>query len=319
MSSMQSTTRAARGRLAATVPRGALVISLSAAVIAALVSLLLPPRYDSEAVILLDSGGDGTNLINLSQVADLLPPGGLPMQSRRENGYAYLEMIKSRSLLTHLLAQPLPGSSGESYLTQFSSQGGNEAVRIEQAIRRIRKAISARFDSKAGIVRISAQHRRRDVASSVANQIVAELSRFNAEIRTTRARGAVAFVEQRVEESKRGLMAAEDQLAAFREANARIGNAPGLLLKQKRLERDVQLNEEVFSLLSKQLELARIQEKKEAPVFSVLDSAVPADRAKRFSPILASVLAFVLTFMCLMALSLAVTPRDLWRQSKSTR
>jgi uncharacterized protein involved in exopolysaccharide biosynthesis len=53
---------------------------------------------------------------------------------------------------------------------------------------------------------------------------------------------------------------------------------PKLGLEYLRALRDLQYNEALFELLSKQYEIARIDEAKDAPVIQVVDSAVPPER-----------------------------------------
>jgi capsule polysaccharide export protein KpsE/RkpR len=56
------------------------------------------------------------------------------------------------------------------------------------------------------------------------------------------------------------------------------GEVPAAGLEYLRKFRDVQYNESLFALLSKQLEAARLDEAKSAPVLQVVDRAVPAER-----------------------------------------
>jgi len=75
-------------------------------------------------------------------------------------------------------------------------------------------------------------------------------------------------------------------------------------LEYVRALRDLQYNETLFELLSKQYEAARIDEAKDAPVIQVVDSAVPPER-KSWPP--RALLIFLGTFLsgllaCLIAL-----------------
>jgi len=268
-----------------------LVLMCVAAALAVGVTFVLPPKYVAETSILLDSYSGLSSLISLAQSSDILPGGMLSGLSRKENGYFYSTFFTSRWALADLLNQPTGRHPGETYLSVFAPLSGTPQRKVEVALNRVKKTIATRFDQRSGIFQISVSHRSAAIATGVANLLAAELRRFNTDVRTTRARDAVGFVADRLEESKQSLNKSENELAAFRSANARIGNAPELQLKQSRLEREVQFNENIYALLSRQYELARIQEKNETRVFTIMDPATAPTRPLRFSPGLGGLLA----------------------------
>src|SRR6185436_7681574 len=61
----------------------------------------------------------------------------------------------------------------------------------------------------------------------------------------------------------------------FRERNVRFGNSARLAIEEGRLSRAVRQQEEIYLTLQRQGELARLEERKDVPVLSVLDPAVP--------------------------------------------
>jgi uncharacterized protein involved in exopolysaccharide biosynthesis len=264
---------------------------LLAAVLAIGTIFVLPPKYVAVTSILLDSYSDLSSLLSLAQSSDILPGGILPGQSRKENGYSYSSIITSRGTLADLLNQPTGRDSGETYLSAFAPRSGTPQRKVEVALTRLKKTIATRFDARSGVFQISVTHQSGAIATGIANLLAAELRRFNTDVRTTRARDAVGFVADRLAESKQSLFKSENELAAFRSSNARIGNAPGLQLQQSRLEREVHFNENIYALLSRQFELAQIQAKNETPVFTIMDPATQPTRPIRFSPALGGLLA----------------------------
>jgi uncharacterized protein involved in exopolysaccharide biosynthesis len=271
--------------------RTVLSVSLVAGITTAVLIALWPAKYEVNASILLDDSGIGTNLLDVAQLSEYFPSGALGSQARSENGYAYKEIVESSTMLGSLLEMLDPSRSHTRVLDRFSAPGGSLEKRAERALRKLRKSISTKFESKPGILKISVINRDPILAAFIANQLIGGLQKFNVETRRTQARDAVVFVQGRLGEARDALTVAEDRLAEFRERNARIGNAPGLLLQQNRLERVVRLSEDIYALLAKQLEIARNQEKWEASVFTIIDSAVPPTRPTGFPPILAGALA----------------------------
>jgi len=80
------------------------------------------------------------------------------------------------------------------------------------------------------------------------------------------------FVEERVAEAKDNLSRAEIYLARFKEKNL-TAQSPLIILEGERLQREVILQAGVYAELVKQLELARIDEKKESSAFEVIKEA----------------------------------------------
>lgn len=268
-------------------------MSLCGAIIAVLVALLQPGKYEATATLLLDSTEDFSALLGSSGLSDLLPPGALGLGSGRESGFSYLQLCKSTSVLGALLLLPDASAPGRRYFDTFAPRGGSLAARTEEAIRALGKCVSASYDPRSNVFRVTVRTSEPKASANLANEIVAGLKRFNSDVRTTRARDASSFVRARLEESRVALTQAEGRLAAFQESNVRFGNSPALVLQMKRLEREVRQDEELFSLLSRQLELSRIQEKKEAPVFSIVDDAVVPTKNTALSPLVAGALAAV--------------------------
>jgi uncharacterized protein involved in exopolysaccharide biosynthesis len=189
-----------------------------------------------------------------------------------------------------------PGRVRDAFRTSGSilGSGSNEARRREAAVRKLGRSIELGYSTKDNILRIAARHRDPRVAADVISALVVELTSFNAHVRGSRAREGAQFVGERFGEARSGLATSEQRLLSFQESNVRIGNAPELHLLQRRLEREVRLSEELFALLAKQVEFARIEEKRETPVFTVIDHpGVPA-APDRLSPLLAAVLGFIL-------------------------
>ena len=66
---------------------------------------------------------------------------------------------------------------------------------------------------------------------------------------------------------------AENRLKNFREQNRVTSQSPKLLLEQGRLMRNVEILQTVFIELTKQLEIAKIDQIKDAPVLNVKEYA----------------------------------------------
>lgn len=271
------------GRLS---PRHLILGVVLAACLGALVVLVWPAKYEADAILLLDGGSDPSGLLALAQGADFLSNLSQSF-GRSSSGHTYKGIVESRTLLTAVLQR----SSGSTLLLAvFSKEEDTRDEQLENAVRRLRKAVKTDYDAKSSLLTITVRHRDPNVAADVANHMVEQLRQFDSTVRTSRATDAVRFVHERLSESSKELAGAEARFVAFRESNARIGNSPRLLLQEKRIEREVRLSEEIFALLARELEMARIQEKKETPVFTIVDTALPPVKRAGLSPLVAAVL-----------------------------
>mgnify|MGYP000160902158 CR=1 FL=1 len=83
------------------------------------------------------------------------------------------------------------------------------------------------------------------------------------------------YLEDRLLLSQSELRKSENILAEFRNVNPLSQDNPVQQLNRLRLIRDVDVNQEVYITIKKQLELAKIEESKERLFINVLDKAIP--------------------------------------------
>jgi len=189
--------------------------------------------------------------------------------------------VRSRRLLERALAQPFPAARGGAPepLIDLMQRPGPALPRLELAVKKLRRSVDATLDRRTGVLTLRARARSPRVAAGVANALFALLQDYTVHSMASQAGENRKFIEGRLAESRRELARAEDALKAFREDNLRFGNAPHLLLQQGRLARDVRAQEEIFVTLTRQHELAKVEEQRDVPVLNVLDAAaVPAFR-----------------------------------------
>ncbi len=113
------------------------------------------------------------------------------------------------------------------------------------------------------------------LAADVANSFLAELLSYNESARNSKATSNRIFVETKVDEARLLLGEAEKALADFSTRNRKIAT-PDLQTEKDRLARAVKTHEEVFITLTKQLELAKIQEHEDQQTIEVIERARPA-------------------------------------------
>jgi uncharacterized protein involved in exopolysaccharide biosynthesis len=249
---------------------GLLLLCMAAA---GLNTLRMDPYYVATATIFPVASDSPVGALGLAGIANLV--GGLGMSSGGGSQFPiYENVVHSQHLISELLAMRLPSASGTLM----------DHLRISELDRTLREKIACGVvaenliydtDKKTGLVLISYRDRDPAVAAAVTNRVLQLLNDFDVSTAASQAREKRKFIDARLDEAKQKLLEAESQFENFGEENLRIGKAPELLLQQARLERELNIEQEVYLALRKEAEMARIDEQRSLPVLNVLDYATP--------------------------------------------
>lgn len=224
---------------------------------------------------------------------------------------------------------------------------GQEMAAYQEAYRRLDGQVTAKSDVLSGFIRISAQHRNPEVAATLANAYVQELSDYLQQTSLTSTRRKRDFLEGKVKAVSQEVTRIEQQLVSFHEENNLIAldnqtqalvqtymglksqlmtkemelalqadsaspgdiqlvglrqevlsikhslqtmergtpgeqlalkELPRLSVRLSEIQRNLSVKQKVYELLTQQLELAKVEEAKEALSFQVIDPAIPPDR-----------------------------------------
>lgn len=242
------------------------------AMIGVALALLLPRTYVATATLLeAPRGGGGSALDQLNLSAEAL---GLPSRGSSSNALTYPDILRSRRLLGALLEEPFPDARGESRpLRVWLVPGTATPQRTERALDELRSRLDIALDRRTNLLRLGVRDGDPVRAAAVANAACAQLQHVLVHSMTTQAGAQRRFVEERLTEAQRRLARAEESLRGFRESNLR-GSNPRLALEAARLAREARTQEEIVLALTRQHELARVDEQRDVPVLNVLDSAV---------------------------------------------
>jgi tyrosine-protein kinase Etk/Wzc len=265
--------------------RGTVLLVIGAAVLTGAISLFLPKSYRAEAVILPNvQSSTGSSLLGLasgsgfgSLLSGALGGGENPVLT-------YPEILRSRYVMERTLLSLYPLRSGTgsiSVMEAIDTNGGNERERLDNGIRALRQLAEVRANPRSGLISVSAVTRDSVLSAHIVSGMLAALNTFNVESRASQGQATREFLEKRLEEARGELVVAERALASFRQSNLRIGNSPQLLLEQARLEREVDDRLDLYRLLARQFELARVEETRDTPTFSVIEPATPPVRKHR--------------------------------------
>lgn len=133
--------------------------------------------------------------------------------------------------------------------------------------------INTKIERTTRILTVSVKMPESKLAADVANSLVQSLDKYVRLKRKSYASEQRQYIEKRLEQINDSLRLAENRLKYFRDRNRIIIQSPTLMMEQNRLIRDMEMQQTIFVELTKQLELAKIDEIKDTPVVNYREEA----------------------------------------------
>ena len=254
--------------------------SLVFGLVAAVVSFLLPSVYTAHTSFtpVASSQGVSAGLANLMGLAGQLGLSGLTSAGGSLPPEYFAEVLHSRSVLESTLQTSFPVDSATGtprpLLDILGVDGKTPRSRLEDGVRELDDLIVASVDKRTGVISLRVHSRSPLVAAGVANRMVDLLDEFNLDRRQVQSREQRRFTGERTGQAQEELRAAEAALLRFLQANREYLGSPLLEYQHSRLQRDVQVKQEIYLTLAKAHEEARIAEARDIPVITVIDTAV---------------------------------------------
>lgn len=254
--------------------------SLAGGLLAAVVSLLLPAVYTAQTSFtpVASSQGVSGGLSSLVGLASQLGLSGLTSGGTLPPEY-FAEVLRSRSILEATLQSKFPTSDSAAVerplLDILVVDGPSPRARMEQGTWALDGLILASVDKRTGVINLRVKSHSPVVAAGVANRMVQLLDEFNLDRRQVQSREQRRFTGERTQQAQEELRAAEAALLRFLQSNREYAGSPLLEYQNNRLQRDVQVKQEIYLTLTKAHEEARIAEVRDIPVLTIIDEAVP--------------------------------------------
>ena len=248
-----------------------LAICVSSMLVAFLYSKREAPRYRASAAFLVEESVRGTG--NIAGARDFRP-----YQSFRNPANYYRRVALSSQILDPLLMEQfqIPGSAEAMTLLDYLTIKEGE-LKDRTYLGRSILAGCIQLGGQAGfpnLLSLNVSFDSPELAAEIANRLIGLISDFDLSIRAKRARGRTAFIDSQLRLAQRELKDGEEALEEFQERN-RLSNSVKLRTLQGRLQREVQLQGELFVMLRKEQAVARIAEENEISAISVLEKAYP--------------------------------------------
>ena len=158
----------------------------------------------------------------------------------------------------------------------------SRAAAIEEAAERLTKAVSYSISSRTGVVWMLVEGTDPLVTQQINANILTQLDTWSREQGHAQAVLERRFMEQAVADARAKLAQAEQSERTFLELNREYQSAPQLRLEYGRLNREVEMRQQIYTALAQTLEQARIEEVRRPTVINVIESPdLPVEPQRR--------------------------------------
>jgi uncharacterized protein involved in exopolysaccharide biosynthesis len=282
------------------------VFALVGGVVGAAASYLVTPAFESSAAFQAEPTSNYQLQGSLAGLASQL--GGLPLGGGTVNAQFFADILPSDAVLGRVITDTFPYKGERATLEQVYRVTDKPSPLKEYIlVNRLRRAISSMVNNRTNMVRFTVEAPSADLAKALAEDLVIALNEVNVELRQARASAEQSFTSERAEASRRELASAEEALTRFYQRNRSITGAPALATEERRLVRNVDMAQQVFTQLRIQQEQAAVQAVRNTPAISVVDPPMlPVRKSKPKRKVAALLGMFV--GLCLGGLRLALEP-----------
>ncbi|MGH7482506.1 MAG: GNVR domain-containing protein [Longimicrobiales bacterium] len=253
-----------------------LALTFSGALLALLLFLVGGTSFTASSTFQPKDAGSGSRLAGLA-VQFGFP---VPASMGEESAAFYAELLESHELLYGTAAATYAFAVRDEEMVEtvrgtlidlYEIEGDTPAERERAAIMALDEMVTVEQDPEAGLVTLRVTAPWRSLAVDVNRRMLDLLNTFNLEKRQSQAAQEREFVEVRMEEAQAELLAAEEALERFLQQNRTYTSSPQLVFEAARLQRRIDLQQEVYTSLVQAYEQARIEEVRNTPVITVID------------------------------------------------
>jgi uncharacterized protein involved in exopolysaccharide biosynthesis len=132
-------------------------------------------------------------------------------------------------------------------------------------------SIKATLSPKTGVITMLVSTSRPELSLQIANNVLDQVNIYNLTNRQKQAAAERMFAERQVAEKRAELRQAESEMESFLESNRLYRQSPQLNLEWGRLQRQVDMRNQIYSSLLSAYETARIEEVKDLPVINIIE------------------------------------------------
>jgi len=282
-------------------------LALVVGVAVGLLSLLLPTKYSSNAVVFPQ-----LPTTPVGNLAGLAAQFGLANFAGTLTLSFYDDVISSPTVLDSLLIRhyfALGPDTAATLLSDLGYTSGPLSKRLEKGRKKLSHHISTTDDEAAGLVTLTITASSPELAVELADSALGIANRLTATALVQQASIQRAYLEGRLRDARQDLSDRENDLQRFYEENRTYQQSPALVAREARLHREADMSRDLYVSVRQQYDQARLSEARNVPSLSFIGVPTLPYKPDWPKPLLNGVLA---------ALAV-VSLRFSWRQWRRTR
>lgn len=190
--------------------RPVMIMTLAGTAIALIVAFLLPPWYKATGSLLPPSEEDTSFSVTRLLRGVAVPGVSLPTQASPAD--VFLAILESRRV-------------NAAIVERFDLKKRYKKKYMQEAIKELGKHAKFKLN-ESGTLSLEVEDKDPARAAEMLNTYIELLDEFNREVRMTKGRRTREFVENRLDETKQDLMAAENKLAEYQTKHKTIALSP---------------------------------------------------------------------------------------------
>jgi uncharacterized protein involved in exopolysaccharide biosynthesis len=263
-------------------------VPVTAAFATAAIVLLLPVKYTTSVRFVPEQSSTSTLLSEAGVLGNIAASLRLsPAQALTNSPQYYNQLLVSRPILERAAwtAYPVPdqGITHQlSVIDYLELQDLDSAQATYHALEALRtNIISQGVSFETGVATLSVTTKDRTLSYLLAAHLMELVNEYNLDVRQTSAHAQRVFLDTRLEEAEAQLKDSENALQSFRTTNREIQSSPALQLEAARLQRRLEIQQQLYISLKQQYETARLQEVRDTPLLSIIDPPALALRRDR--------------------------------------
>lgn len=276
-------------------------VPLLLAFLIGLATILSDRKYEAHSSFLpqVTSGA----LSRYAGLASQLGLSGAGVAQAGETVEFYADLLNSRNLLEKTVQVPYSVAVDETLVTAdllqlWEIEGDTERNRLQETVAELRRRISVDRNLNTGVVQVKVQAESPELAEQITRTLIDLLSEYNLERRQSQAAAERVFAEARSAEVRQELLEVEQQLQRFLEENRTYQSSPQLVFQAARLQRRLDVQQQLYLSLVQNVEQARLEEVRNTPVITVVDppegSAEPLGRSAGLKVLLALAVGLII-------------------------
>jgi len=188
----------------------------------------------------------------------------------------YIDLLETKSLLWPVAQKEYTITTDSGVVTGnllklFHIKQQRQAVMRVKVVEALDRSIKATVSPKTNVITLLVATGHPALSLQIANNVLDQLNVYNLSNRQRQASYERAFAERQVAEKRAELRQSESEMEHFLETNRQYRQSPQLILEWGRLQRQVDMRNQIYTSLLNAYETARIEEVKDLPVINIIE------------------------------------------------